>query len=430
MDYSELIYNYLDGELPPILEDKLFAEMSINQDLRNEFAKQIKINNFALNDLNSIQIPSDVTSKVFSNLGFSIPANNLMKSNFAINKNWIKNNKYRLAVLISTILVLSISGTLLLKDAFDSNNVLINSQRNSFSNVVNQNTENNLINQQNEASIPLASSLIDRNSSIKGKQKNQTNSNLSNSNYYLKNQNSSIISKSDKNKEIIQQNKSNDIAEKLYLEDIKQPNNLNTNYKQSIATLTPANFDNFSSNTAINYFHQNEFNNQLMLIPDVKSNFELTINTRAFRNSKSIAFADEKSFFSGSSISLMYKINEEHYIGGSFGENEFYQEFLYHNGDQLTLYQQMPNYYWGTFSYKYIPKYLNIGNIAQIYAKTGVGGCKAGVIGELQLGLNIPITQSLNGFIAGDYSTLIYNINREFYNSNKFEILYGISLNL
>lgn len=211
--------------------------------------------------------------------------------------------------------------------------------------------------------------------------------------------------------------KTNDIAQNA------EKNNETVTQMLSYSSLNPiANDFSFSGNE-YQLFDYINLNNQ-------DSDFETTLYSRGLRIAKQLPVADDKSFFSGSSISLMYKLNDEHYIGGDFGEDEFYQEFFYQNGEQNVLYKQAPNYYWGAISYKYLPQFLKIGDFAQPYAKLSVGGCKAGVIGKAQLGFNLQINRSLNAFIGGEYNSLFFNIRRDFYTSHKFEILYGISINL
>lgn len=448
MNYTELIYEYLDGELNPLLEDRLFSEMSVNQDLRSEFARQIKINNYAMQDMNSIQVPSEATSALFANLGFSIPAASVPRSKFPYYFSFLKNYKLNKIVPTLLILLVGISGGLILRNGNKTALTDKQEQKNIISRVVtNSNTPVNsrlLINEipmsssgtayTDESSMLTASTandnlnhqakvfkkvnIVNNNTEKNNTAKNYTHNTLNNisDNYSLQSKENIIL-------------KENNISltnKPIY----ENPSIYSSNYPHQ--ELSPVAFNNVNNAFSGNimqpamplpgyYYSQNA---------NVNSRFELTFNTRAYRISKQIQLADSKSFFSGSSVSLMYKLNDENYIGGEFGEDEFYQEYTYNNGDQNILYRQMPNYFWGAVSYKYAPAYLKLYEVAQIYAKSSIGGCKAGAVGKLQLGMNIPISQSVNAFLGGEYSALLFNIRNQIYNSNKFEILYGVSVNL
>lgn len=442
MDYSELIYDYLDGELNPTLEDKLFAEMSVNQDLRSDFAKQIKINNFALEDMNAMQIPSETTAAIFSNLGFSIPASSVPTSTFAYYFSWLKNNKLRKASIAMLLLFIGFGAGWMLNNVSDNsiqNNTQFqfaklgnSSQQQSSDEKIDPNNSTGVLLSHNlaKASFPIASSIEDK------KENRHTNNNkIGNDRAYSQKYDNSISQGKAKQLNTIENNTDKPIYESRILASNEQNNpavNDVSGGNSSFAALSPA----FQSNRESDYSSMpfSSFNKPISSMnfnsSPIESHFEAVVNTRAFRISKELSQPDDKSFFSGSSVSILYKINDEHYLGGDFGEDEFYQQFMYNNGEQLIEYQQAPNYYWGAVSYKYLPQYLNLFDAAQVYAKASIGGCKAGAIGKMQMGISYKLTPSLNAFVGGEFSTLLFNIRNDFYYSKKFEVLYGISLNL
>lgn len=416
MNYRELIYEYLDGELDPVIEEKLFAEMSLDQELRDEFSQQVKINNFALQDMTAMQVPSETTAAVFSNLGFTIPpsiATNTPTPFLA----FLKSKRFAKASLSLAALILTfISGwwmssvTNTVQPIDESQNTACIMETSGSANKPTSNSANLL-------KYTYSSHSIAKHTQMASTDLATTSTNRTNSNSITNNENANNEAISD---EIVD-------TEDIVIND-------ETALKEATQNVTVPQMLSYSSlngNVADFSFSGNE-NQVFDLIannnPD--SDFETTLYTRGFRIANELPVADDKSFFSGSSISLMYKLNDEHYIGGDFGEDEFYQEFYYQNGEQNVLYKQAPNYYWGAVSYKYLPHFLRIGNFAQPYTKLSVGGCKAGAIGKAQIGLNFQINKSLNAFIGGEYNTLFFNIRRDFYTSHKFEFLYGISINL
>lgn len=97
MSYELLIHEYLDTGLDDVREEALFAEVARNPEVRHEFNSQLRLNNIAKMDLNSINPPSDVTNNIFNKLDFASPT--------AANKTtWSKANIAFLATLIGIAL--------------------------------------------------------------------------------------------------------------------------------------------------------------------------------------------------------------------------------------------------------------------------------------------------------------------------------------
>lgn len=407
MKNKELIYEYLDGELDPMLEEKLFAEMSVDQELRDEFSHQLKINKFALEDMNTMQVPSETTAAVFANLGFTIPTSVSAKKASPLLL-FLKSKRFMKASIAVTAFVLSIASGWWLNELSYSPQAEISTAQAC------------IVNTENTTSNATPNLTTDK-------------SNLFSDNLYRSTRKSRrlmpIASTGLANDAVSNEiNASNIVSNDEISNDIAQSEESFSNGRQALQVLSYSALNaiggdfSFAGNETALFDYIN--------LGNTNSDFETTLYTRGLRIAKELPVADDKSFFSGSSISIMYKLNDEHYIGGDFGEDEFYQEFYYQHGEQNVLYKQAPNYYWGAVSYKYLPEFLSIGDIAQPYAKLSLGGCKAGVIGKAQLGLNFQINQSLNAFIGGEYNSLFFNIRKDLYTSHKFELLYGISINL
>ncbi len=108
MSYSRLIHEYLDTGLDEANEQTLFAELARDASLRMEFNKQVQLQMIAQNDMNSITPPVEVTSRIFGNLGFSIPAEEPVISN-AGNTFF---SKWRIAglSLLATLILIPVTG--------------------------------------------------------------------------------------------------------------------------------------------------------------------------------------------------------------------------------------------------------------------------------------------------------------------------------
>ena len=162
----------------------------------------------------------------------------------------------------------------------------------------------------------------------------------------------------------------------------------------------------------------------------IDPNFEISwSNSNKYYGKTNNLPKDNNSFLQGNGLSIAYKFNSEHSLGIDFGEETFYQEFNFHNGEQIATYKQMPDYFWGGLSYKYSPEFIRLGESIQPFTKIILGGAKGGAIGKLQMGINIKLTPSISAFATGEYGTMIYNIKETIYQSNKYQILYGLSLN-
>jgi hypothetical protein len=74
MSYDLLIHQYLDSGLDDVRQEALFAEIARNPEVRSEFNSQLKLQNIAKMDLNSISPPADITSNIFQKLEFSVPS--------------------------------------------------------------------------------------------------------------------------------------------------------------------------------------------------------------------------------------------------------------------------------------------------------------------------------------------------------------------
>jgi len=422
MEYPRLIHEYLDGELNPILEDKLFSEMAINQDVRSEFSKQLKLQNITNLDLNSIDIPSDTTAAVFAGLGFSIPSTGMPNVGVRYYWSWLQNNGFRKASIV-LILLLSIAGAFRLTDSPDlaksnqSTNKypLISSIQSGRS----ESENNNRVFASNNAAKPL-STTNHKYSLPKSIKTMATSSTKPDKQFIADNlENNSVNSRISESETSISDDQSNENRNgKMYSAIAYSPyssrsNNVQlTEQKSLINSFVPLNLVDLPG------------------LQTIDPNFEISwSNSNKYYGKTNNLPKDNNSFLQGNGLSIAYKFNSEHSVGIDLGEETFYQEFNYHNGEQIATYKQMPDYFWGGLSYKYSPEFIRLGESIQPFTKIILGGAKGGAIGKLQMGINIKLTPSISAFATGEYGTMIYNIKTTIYQSNKYQILYGLSLN-
>ena len=72
-EYIEQIDQLLDGELDQMHESQLYAELSVNADLRQEMREHLSLKSAVKDDRMALVPPAMLTNSVFSGLGFAAP---------------------------------------------------------------------------------------------------------------------------------------------------------------------------------------------------------------------------------------------------------------------------------------------------------------------------------------------------------------------
>ena len=416
MDYSRLIHEYLDEQLSPILEDKLFAEMAINQDVRAEFGSQLRLNKFTQLDMEAIEIPSDSTEAVFAELGFSIPSSGLPNVGFRYYWSWLKRNGVRTASALLLLMLLLIGGA-----EFINTNKSIDTVSNKSSYPVVSSQSTDLV------SIESNSSDIARNTFASNKINRERINPVSTEKY------SNIIpqhARSADSEMINTQIRVDNIDDTPAIEQNSDNSSIQALFNHSNLDFAYSGYNN-SHLTSNEYSLQAIAPSFLDFVDMEYLNFDIiwTKSNNQYGNALALP-SDDRSFFHGNNLTLLYRINDEHSVGVCIGEEEFYQEFTYHNGEQLATYKQMPNYLWAGVAYKYSPQTLRLMDNVQPYSKITAGGAKGGLLAKGELGVNVQITPTISVYGAGEYGAMIFNIREQMYYSDKFRLLYGISLSL
>jgi hypothetical protein len=405
MENERLIHEYLEGELNPLLADRLFSELAINQDLRSEFGRQLQINKLTKEDMCSITVPAKESEELFAKLGFSMPSkDNATKISLLTNlRNTLTSARIRYSTVAALALAIS-SGVYFMKD----NNAEIAVEKISKP----THTYQNSITPMPSSTEPSSSDNIDNtNSGVKSLNKKRSFNTFS------------ANKTSDNNRDLA---KSADNAETVE----------STNNRSSYAPAPTLAYSPVHSFAPMNLRFgdsKREFPiyRALELSSDYRdSKFEISWSRASVKEKAINALPDKRSDFFGNKITALYKINNEHAVGLEFGEDSFYQEFDYFNGEQTTKYKQAPTYFWLAGAYRFSPEALQIADIATPYAKIALGGAKGGVIGKLGMGFNFSVSPTINAFIGGEYGSFIYNVGNSTYISDKFSLVYGASINL
>lgn len=421
MDYSELIHNFIDGEIGVPEEENLFSELADNPTLRIELKNFIELEKAAKSDIAAYIPPVESTSGIFSTLGVSQVAGVGVSVGAAVSSGFW--TKYGLLLLsnLATLLLTGALGYFLFSSFNDSNSVIFQDQLNKSS--LTKNVDNN-----RSSKIPIVSnSNSDNNSSIKSKIRFYQSRKETNKPSYIAKKGEEIKPQSKKsieNSEDISSSNSNITLneESFASKDIENSNfNLIKQNPNSINS-DDDNQNDFLRKESINYndypffFNFLEKNNISLLVSGVES---WSLPTATVEKSTN-------PFLRNSNVVLLYNLNPKLSLGLDLRQEFFFQSYKGFDKDQKEyLYEQNTNYFaigiigkYNIFETKYFKPF------GQIY----LGGNKVGQIGRAMLGMEITPGKDY-GFVLGlEGSALRYYHENNYYYSKKLGAYYGVVL--
>ncbi len=429
MNYSRLIHDYLDGELPVQKEELLFSEIANNSAIRTDFNMQMKIHLVAKQDLAVISTPVSLTNSVFSQLGFASPSVVPDPTFSSKVYDFTKKNSIWLLLLLFVSTV-STTGYLIYQNnklEIELNNrnqravAFINSEdsesKNNNSSAISENNSNNLLN----ATYDSSKFLAENNAIISNK--------IRKKNAFLVNQNSLQNGNSSSNNAEFA-NSFNNIEGKLLL---TFDTNADLNKKQNNSRVKfpiDSKYGNYTTNSS-NIMMPNFADALLNLFnysPLDNTNYSIRIRNlqNLSNNSEFSSINNNVPFYNDLAIGSWYKIDNYHSIGVEFGMEKFAQQFKLNNGLE---YLQNPEFLWAGISYRFAMKELFVPYILYPYSEVFAGATSVGPLFRVQTGLNYLITNSIGINIGVEYNALYYNVEGTIYNSNKLGVTSGINFN-
>ncbi|HPO63735.1 MAG TPA: hypothetical protein PK762_11705 [Candidatus Kapabacteria bacterium] len=423
MNYNDLIHQFLDGELDSLKEDILFSNLSNNTEIREMFKQQVQLHLLTQNDMASITTPSESTNYIFSNLGLSVPPAEKPAPVAPIPPSLFEKhilshyNKYLTTALTAIISVaLTSMFFLLYQSDFTNSNIntasVIKQNQNNYNYPVSTNFETSAKNND------LASS----NNSNESKNPNNDKQNIKyiylNSNTQNNDNNSQIFAENQNQKDnsnIIK----NSTEESFVLASSSIPNK---NIKQNKLGSNNVNNNPLSIYTidlnSLGQFQGNETNLTLQW---------RNITSRSGNVPENLPSAQEPLFIN-QGIALIYKLDDNNSFGIEIGQEHFLQQFVRKIGEQDYIYTQNPVLFWYGGFYKLSLPSIGYKNIIVPYAQVFAGGTTSGVIGRGQLGIQYNYDNFLKFYVAGELSSLFYNVQNKINRTDKFGITYGLSL--
>ena len=438
MNYSRLIHDYLDGELPQQKEDILFREIAANSSIRTDFNLQMKIHMVAKQDLGVIAPPLSITNAVFSQLGFA-PPTAISEPSFGEKMyDFTKKNAVWLLLLLFVSTVTT-TGYLIYKN-HQLANELNNNQKSGIPYVYSEDSDENK-NSSTESFNSTSANEHKTNNLI------ENENGIGNSNFAVANNNQSKSKSNRKNTNFLKNSQSNNFTS----DNENENGNISLNDNDENIALQQKNA---LSASEIKYFSNKYFSskelNQIaysrnengMIIPNFyesllslfdyspldNSDYSIRIrNLQGFSQNAEFSNLNKNvPFYNDMAIGVYYRVSGNHYLGIEAGVEKFAQKFKLGNGLE---YQQNPEMLWAGISYKFTMKDFLIPYILYPYTELTAGATSIGPLFRAQSGLNYSITNRIGLNFALEYNTLYYNVGGTIYNSNKFGLTGGININ-
>ncbi len=456
MSYSKLIHEYLDGGLEEARKEALFSELAANPEIRQEFDRQVSINNIARMDMNSISPPLETTNALFSSLGFSIPSGDV-----AMEEVPSGNGKYAAALalikkhypllgaafLASAVTALLFSLFYTGPDNTTDMNFAENSGRNSIPVVSSYEDENN-VNTRSDDAIS-ANNLVAFDEFSFTAAKKYSNSNSRSDNNYRNN-----INGINSNSGIT--DRSNQPANDNRFADNDITNSSDTKYGNTISIITPTHNSEeliASANHLENggLISRNNASNELAVPVNVNGpgagsyfdtpgalnynpyidNTKMFLQVRGFSMNSNVDFnsgAGQNAISKNFAIGAFYRLNNNWAVMLETGNEAFPMEFTSVIDGRTGLQQQSPERFWLGTGVRYTMDDLGLTNWLMLkpYSQVFAAYSSLGPVFRGQAGLSMRY-RGISFSLGYELSTLLYNVDGNIYNTRKSGITYGFN---
>ena len=412
MNDNELINRFLDGETTPVQEEFIKVRLKNDASFREEFVDMQDLQNTALRDANSIEVPEDLTQQLMQGLDFAGSSSSARRG-------------VLLPFLFKYRVPATMLGVLLIAGAFFGFGFGTGENASSTSSA--PVTSSRLLAPSNANAVPQVSSILASAETVSGRSGNS----------------GSVAFAREDNNSLISANSSEDFVREE--EDVSESATVTTATATATASELPAaiNLSNafLGSNSYTSSYIPTTGRRNLTSdysVSDIRfplSKFEVSVGTVAGDYGRHLTTLDGETsgglFLNNCNISALYKLNGEHAFGVEISNEKFYQEFSYRAYGQEYRYAQEPSYTTYSAQYRYMPNALNIIEELHPYAKVAVGGNRGGAVSKAQAGIKLTVTPTISVNFAAEESLMLFNtVKDNYFVSDKFRLLCEISLNL
>lgn len=427
MEKSRLIHEYLDGELEQTQQDVLFRELANNSELRNEFNSQLKIHSIVRNDIGTISAPVATTNAIFGQLGFQIPttdyrpepglASDLVRKTGTWGGALLLMLRKYSPYLMSAILSAGLTALLVyfLFDKFGGEKVIINGNTNipavkSF-----------------DGPLFSAGTTLPANGMSQAEMKRILDESLKN--YIAQfeaNYNENMRNFVANNQIQSNNNQSNTSFEQR---DNMFGNNLNVRRNSDLLSFRP------SSNVNQNNLNgpNSEYNNAISYIPirnDYNTKFNVTVRGITSQSVLDVSVPTNSSpWFTNVGMGVSYNLNDYHSLGIEAGKEAFPQVYSRAIPGENQLWKQNPTFFWYGATYKLALSEIFVPKIFYPFAQIFGGATSVGPLARAIVGLQYRPDKRVTFNLGAEASILYYNYQGTLYDSKKYGLTYGVSIN-
>lgn len=381
----QIIYEFVDGELPAEQESELFAMLATDQEARNELKSILAIKEAVRSDSVAFVPPVKSTQRIFSSLGFSAPgavATTATISKFAQLGQWLAS-QYK---FIATGIASAVTTALLMWFLVPQNQQIQQIPHNSSKLASSSSYLQDEIKQNNTPLQPELKEKIVYKYIVVEKPKQLLSENIANSSDFL-----SIITPS-----------------------------------KAIPKLQANLVNNIPPNFAVNIMNIPAFNE---LYADKERNLSLEIKGLSHLSDlKERVGPSQDQNFNNTSFSILYKYSPELSFGIDYTRENFYQKFSGYENNQLYQYEQNPNFETFSLLARYSPNFADF-DFARIFAQTSLGGNKVGYVGRFSFGAEIPVLNRYSLAVSYSFSNMYYEHQNKWFSSSKRGVELGAKIN-
>ena len=403
-EHIEHINQLLDGELEPMLESGLYAELAINADLRTELRHQMALRSAVQNDRMALLPPAQLTNSVFSGLGFAAPLAGAAAgaAGGSLLLSWLT----RIGIpILSAVAATGVTY------------FAVNSDPKSYSSQQQQQ-----VTQQTAVAgpeIPVTSAPTT--STVVAPPVERRSSNETARFVYLNNQVRDLEQENASLRDALAE------AQRQQPQVVAEPVTENSNIEAKEVPLRNVVVENdftVRRESAFSTIRQGELPTESNYV--IYPAFSAQIRGFALSPTQSISVEEQSEWYSNIGFALFYRLNKTHTVGLEVGNESFPMIFEGDRNGQIVRYEQYPSTMFAGGLYRYTG-----GNIGRLpfapFGQVFAGGSTFGPVGRAAFGLEYSPTGPLTFILAAEASAMAYKYQNTWYTSPKFGLTYGMS---
>lgn len=384
--FSEHIDQLLDGELDPMLEQTLYAELATNADLRTEMRDQIALKAAVKDDRMALVPPAALTSSVFSTLGLATGMATAGAVGGSVAWQWL--TRLGLPVL-SALTAAGVSWSV---------------SQNAFTKFVAE-TGAQVEAPAEQQAPDLTSQLI-----------------------ALRQENASLL------QELAARPEREVVREVVRVVEREAEPEVKPEVESDVDPMPLA-----VGTSNIDIVNSIELQRDptpqtirlatadLALRPPTRRPFSAQVRGMSLTPSLSTAVSEQSAWYNNLGLAVMYSMNERSALGFEVGNEAYPMIFEGDRNGQVVRYEQYPSTVWAGVTYRFTGSVLGALPL-QPYGQVLVGGSKFGPMGRMQAGLQYAPAGPLVFLLGVEGSAMTFTYQNAWYVSPKFGLTYGMAL--